>query len=301
MSRTWRDLREEARGELERAGSLNAANEARWIIEQASGLRGSDLAAGEHEVAPAVAAARVAAMTHRRIGGEPLQYVLGEWSFRGIELFVDARVLIPRPETELTAQVAIYEAVAAGARRGRNDAWTGAREEFIVVDLGTGSGALAIALATELPDAEVWATDISADALGVARANVAGNAGAATRIRLAEGDLFAALPEPLRGHVRLVVSNPPYIAAHEVDDLPAEVAAYEPLPALVSGPTGMEAIERIIADAASWLAPNGALVVELAPHQAEAAVQLAGDAGFVSSAVKQDLAGRDRVLVARVQ
>jgi release factor glutamine methyltransferase len=301
VSRTWRDLREEARGDLERASSPNAANEARWIIEQASGLRGSDLAAGEHEIAPAVAATKVTTMTRRRIDGEPLQYVLGEWSFRGIELFVDPRVLIPRPETELTAQVAIDEAVAAGARRGRNDAWTGAHDEFIVVDLGTGSGALAIALAAELPDAEVWATDISTDALAVARANVAGNAGAATRIRLGEGDLFTALPDQLRGHVRLVVSNPPYVAEYEVDALPTEVVAYEPLQALVSGPTGMEVIERIIAEAASWLAPDGALVVELAPHQAEGALELAGDAGFASSAVKHDLAGRERVLVARVQ
>jgi release factor glutamine methyltransferase len=296
---TWKELRAHAEREL--AGLDTAANEARWIVEQASGLRGGDLVAEQHEVAPTMAAARVDSMIQRRSAGEPLQYVLGEWSFRGIDLFVDPRVLIPRPETEVTAQVAIDEAAAAGARRGRHDAWSGAQGEFIVVDLGTGSGALAISLAAELPDAEVWATDADADALAVARANAAGHAGAATRIRLVEGDWFEALPEQLRGHVRVVVSNPPYVAMHEVDDLPTEVVAFEPHRALVSGPTGMEAIERIITDAPGWLASTGSLVVEIAPHQADAATKLAGDRGFRAARVQRDLAGRERVLVARVQ
>ena len=298
---TWRELREHAEHQLGLAGLDTAANEARWIVEQASGLRGGELVADERAVAPTMAETQVETMIRRRTAGEPLQYVLGEWSFRGIDLYVDPRVLIPRPETEVTAQVAIDEAVAAGARRGRHDAWSGAREEFIVVDLGTGSGALAIALAAELPDAEVWATDSDADALAVARANAAGHAGAATRIRLSEGDWFEALPEQLRGHVRVVVSNPPYVALHEVDGLPTEVVAFEPHTALVSGPTGMEAIERIITDALGWLSPTGSLVVEIAPHQADAAAKLARSGGFRSASVQHDLAGRERVLVARVQ
>lgn len=293
-ARTWRELGEDAR----RSGV--PAQEARWIIEQASGLRGAEFVAAELEDASSLAARRVDEMVARRLAGEPLQYVLGEWSFRGLDLMVDSRVLIPRPETEITAQVAIDEASAAGARRGGHDAWTGAREEFTVVDLGTGSGALALALATELPDAEVWATDISADALAVARANVAGTGGAATRIRVVEGDWFAALPAQLRGHVDLVVTNPPYVAAHEIAELPSEVAEYEPHAALVAGPTGLEAIERIVGDATEWLALNGRVVVEIAPHQSEAVTQLAIDVGF-DAVVRQDLTGKDRVLVLRVR
>jgi release factor glutamine methyltransferase len=297
---SWQELTERARAELENAGRPNAENEARWIVEQASGLRGAELVAAEHESATSLATRRVQEMLRRRISGEPLQYVLGEWSFRGIDLFVDPRVLIPRPETEMTAQVAIDEASAAGARRGGHDTWVGAREDFTVVDLGTGSGALAIALASELPDAEVWATDSSADALAVARANVAGTAGAATRIRLVEGDWFAALPTQLHGHVDLVVSNPPYVAVHEVADLPPEVTSYEPHAALVSGPTGLEAIERILGDAGEWLSVNGRLVIEIAPHQSDQATAFAEGRGFRAE-VRRDLAGRDRVLTARLR
>lgn len=293
-ARSWRELGEDA----QRSGL--PAQEARWIVEQASGLRGAEFVSAELEDASSLAARRVDEMVARRLAGEPLQYVLGEWSFRGIDLFVDSRVLIPRPETEMTAQVAIEEASAAGARRGGHDAWTGAREEFTVVDLGTGSGALALALTAELPDAEVWATDISTDALAVARANVAGTGGAATRIRVVEGDWFAALPAQLRGHVDLVVTNPPYVAAHELAELPPEVAEYEPHAALVAGSTGLEAIERIIGDATEWLALNGRLVVEIAPHQTERAVGVARTLGFHAD-VRRDLAGRERVLVLRIQ
>ena len=133
-------------------------------------------------------------MVERRLRGEPLQYVLGSWSFRNLDLFVDPRVLIPRPETEITAQIAIDEAVKRGARHGTRDAWTGTDTTFTVADLGTGSGAIALSLVTELADAEVWATDASADALAVARANLAGTGSAAARVRVAHGDWFDALP-----------------------------------------------------------------------------------------------------------
>jgi release factor glutamine methyltransferase len=200
----------------------------------------------------------------------------------------------------VTAKVAIESAAALGARRARQDPWAGAHTEFTVVDLGTGSGAIALALAAELPDAEVWATDVSEDALAVARANVAGAGSVATRIRLAHGDWFGALPDHLRGRVRIVVANPPYIAAREVASLPPEVADHEPRLALVSGPTGLEAIERIAREAPAWLERDGVLVVEIAPHQSEAAIEIAQTAGFAQARVERDLAARDRVLVARV-
>jgi release factor glutamine methyltransferase len=238
-------------------------------------------------------------MLDRRAAGEPLQDVLGRWQFLDLELFVDRRVLIPRPETEIVAQVAIEEAVRFGGRRGPSDPWT-VDTAYVVADLGTGSGALALALATELPDAEVWATDVSEDALAVARANLAGIGSAATRVRLASGTWFAALPGELRGRLRVIVSNPPYIAESEVVDLPREVAEWEPRGALVSGATGLEAIEHLLAEAPQWLDPaGGAIVIELAPHQAASAHDRARAAGFTEVAVQPDLTGRDRVLVAR--
>jgi release factor glutamine methyltransferase len=235
----------------------------------------------------------------RRAGGEPLQYVLGRWQFLELDLLVDRRVLVPRPETEVVATTAIDEAVRLGLRRGRGDPWV-SDTEYPVADLGTGSGALALWLARELPDAEVWATDVSADALAVARANLAGIGVVATRVRLAEGSWFAALPADLRGRLRMVVSNPPYLAEHEVAHLPAVVVDWEPRGALVSGPSGLEAIDEIVEHAFDWLHPEGgALVVELAPHQAERAATSARERGFTAVEVVTDLVGRPRVLVAR--
>jgi release factor glutamine methyltransferase len=169
----------------------------------------------------------------------------------------------------------------------------------LAADLGTGSGAIALTLAAERwPDIEVWATDVSADALAVARANLAGLGRRAAVVRLAEGSWFGALPDDLRGRLHLVVSNPPYVAAS--DPLPAEVADWEPAGALVAGPTGLESIERILADAPGWLVGDGALVLEIGETQGDAVVALARAAGFSDVAVHPDLAGRPRALVARL-
>ena len=167
----------------------------------------------------------VEGMVDRRRRGEPLQYVLGIWSFRRLELVVDRRVLIPRPETETVVDVALAELRLLGVGQP------------LVVDLGTGSGAIAISVALEVPAARVWGTDRSEDALAVARANLSGMGGrVAPRVRLAAGDWFEALPDELRGRVDLVVANPPYVGDDEV--LPAEVADWEPAGALFAGPTG---------------------------------------------------------------
>lgn len=279
-------------------------NEARWLVERASGYQGAELVAAEGEPAPERAQLHLAAMLARRAAGEPLQYVLGVWSFRGRDLLVDSRVLIPRPETEVTAEVAIEEMQRLGAGRKplrRRSSLDETDAQFLVADLGTGSGAVALALAVELRDAQVWATDISAEALAVARANLAGAGQPAARVRLAEGDWFDALPPELRGRLRVIVTNPPYVAEHELAELPREVADYEPVRALISGPTGLEAIDAVVDAAPEWLEPGtGALVCELAPHQADAAVERARAAGFAEAFVRLDLAGRARVLVARI-
>jgi release factor glutamine methyltransferase len=150
-----------------------------------------------------------------------------------------------------------------------------------------------------VPRARVWGTDRSPEALAVARANLAGlGSRIATRVRLVTGDWFHALPAEMRGRVDLVVCNPPYVAADEA--LPAEVADWEPADALVAGPTGLEDVARIVAEAPTWLRRPGALVVEIAPHQAEEATALTRRAGFDDVAVRPDLAGRPRALVGRV-
>jgi release factor glutamine methyltransferase len=298
---TWAELRVHAEMRLRDARAPRPDVEARWMVERVSGYDGAELVTNEQETATAPAAQHLDDMLERRAAGEPLQYVLGRWDFLDLDLLVDRRVLVPRPETEVVARVAIEEAVRLGHRRGGHDGWLAAQTLYAVADLGTGSGAIALALATELPDAEVWATDASENALAVARANVAGVGSAATRVRLRSGSWFAALPTELRGRFTLIVSNPPYVAEHEMAGLPRDVADWEPRVALVSGPTGLEAIEEIVAAAPEWLDPAGAaLVVELAPHQAEAALELARKAGFADAHVARDLAGGDRVLVARV-
>jgi release factor glutamine methyltransferase len=269
-------------------------------VEEASGYDGVELLLGEHEPATAPAAVHLDEMVARRVAGEPVQYVIGRWEFLGHDLFVDRRVLVPRPETEVVAELALEEVGRLGERRGRNEPWKGAATSFAVADLGTGSGALAIVLAAELPDAEVWATDVNADALAVARANVAGAGSVSARIRIAHGAWCDALPGTLRGSLRLIVSNPPYIAEGEMAELPREIVDWEPRDALVSGPTGTEALEVIIDSARAWLDPSaGALVTELAPHQAGSMRERALAAGFRDVMIRPDLTGRDRVLIAR--
>jgi release factor glutamine methyltransferase len=281
----WQTLLDDGADRLAGAGIDNAEQEARWLVQRASGLEGADLIVGLEEPAALGDATFFYDMLERRLRGEPLQYVLGSWGFRVLDLRVDNRVLIPRPETEALTQMALEECRRLDARRA--------------VDLGTGSGAIALALAVEWTGIEVWATDISPDALAVAETNVAALGRIGGAVRLAQGSWYDALPAELGGAIDVIVSNPPYVAEFEVEDLPDEVRAWEPLDALVSGPTGLEAIERIVADARLWLAQPGSLVVEIAPHQAVEAGAMARAAGFGSAAVWPDLTGRDRILLAR--
>jgi release factor glutamine methyltransferase len=277
----WRQLREESVERLRAAGIADAEQELRWIVERASGRAPSAQAVDLDDPVTEREVRFVDEMVARRATGEPLQYVLGRWGFRTLDLFVDSRVLIPRPETEVVAGLAI-DALPPGG---------------LLVDLGTGSGAIALSAAAERwPDLEVWATDASADALAVARANLAGLGRRAGVVRLAAGDWYGALPDDLRGRVDVVVSNPPYVAAP--DELPSEVADWEPSAALVPGPTGLEAIEVIVAGAPAWLAPGGILVVEIGETQGDAARALADEAGLAAARIEPDLAGRPRALVA---
>jgi release factor glutamine methyltransferase len=277
---TWRDLQRLAQADM-------AGREAWFVLERASGLDRAGLVGRLDDPVPARTVAFAEGMIERRRRGEPLQYVLGLWSFRRMELVVDRRVLIPRPETESVVEVALAELALLDVERP------------LVVDLGTGSGAIALSVALEVPRARVWGTDRSTDALAVARANLAGTGGSvAPRVRLVAGDWFDALPGELRGQVDLIVSNPPYVGDAEV--LPPEVADWEPAGALFAGPTGLEAVAEILKGAPAWLSRPGAVVIEVAPHQAEAAMVLARAAGFTGVDVRPDLAGRLRALVGRL-
>ncbi len=288
----WGVLADMTARRLEAAGIDNAAAEARWMVEVASGMHTGGLAA-EHDLPATVGGVkRVESMVDRRRAGEPLQYVLGEWSFRTLDLMVDPRVLIPRPETEQVVQRALDELAKLCP--------PGSGRAPVVVDLGTGSGAIALSVAAERSDAVVVATDVSGDALAVAAANLAGLGTAGGGVTLVSGSWFGALEANhahLAGSVDLVISNPPYIADHE--QLPAEVINHEPVGALVSGPTGTEAVDEIVGGAGEWLRVGGVLVVEIAPHQADHVVSLAGRVGFDGAHVADDLAGRARTLVAR--
>lgn len=278
---TWAELLADS------STALGDAREARWICEQAGGFSAAEFAASRDEAVRTSMAVAVHAMVRRRCEGEPLQYVLGAWGFRLLDLLVDRRVLIPRPETEVVAGVAIDLVRAAGP---------GAT----AVDLGTGSGAIGLSIARELHPVSVRTvlTDASPDALDVARANLAGLGRAGQGVEVREGSWWSALPDDLRGSVDVAVSNPPYVAEGdpEVDE---SVRAWEPHAALYSDADGLGAIREIIAGAAAWLAPRGWLVLEIGWTQGGAVADLMRAGGLVEVEIRPDLAGHDRVALGR--
>jgi release factor glutamine methyltransferase len=213
----------------------------------------------------------------QRCDGTPVQHLTGDQPFRGITLEVRPGVFVPRPETELLVEHALAEVRE--------------REDPVVVDAGTGTGAVALAVKDERPDARVFATDLSAEAVELSRAN-------AVRLGLAvtvlEGDLLEPLPVALRGLVDVVVSNPPYIPAEDLEGLPAEVRA-DPVLALVGG---NDVYERLGAQALRWLRRGGALAVEIDARLGDHVVGALSGA-FAEVRVEPDLTGRDRVVLAR--
>ena len=282
---SWRQLWDETAG-------VTGRPHARWLCEEASGAFGDEFltvleaAVGERSMA------HLDAMLQRLRAGEPLQYVLGHWSFRHLDLLVDTRVLIPRPETELVAQTAI------DLVRSSVSHWP--ERPISVADLGTGSGAIGLSLAFELPRGlvDVWLTDVSHDALDVARANTAGLGMAGASVQFGQGEWFAALPGALKGVLGLVVSNPPYIAQ---DDSAVETSVrdWEPALALYAGDNGLADVHTIATGAAVWLRPGGWLVLEIGSGQGTAVADLLVGAGFVDVEIRPDLAGHDRIGIAR--
>jgi release factor glutamine methyltransferase len=238
------------------------------------------LAHGE-DALPETAIPQLAEWVERRSFGEPMQYILGETEFYGLSLRVTRDVLIPRPETELVVEKAL---ASAGAFHGPR-----------IVDVGTGSGAIAIALAHTLAKAAVTATDISGDALTLARENANQN-GVQERVRFFAGDLLA----PVAGEqFEIVVSNPPYVASADRDSLAVEVRDYEPAQALFAGEDGLAIYRRLIPAAHAVLVPGGWIVLEIGYGQEAGVRALLHEAGFETIEVAADLQGIPRVALAR--
>lgn len=276
----WRELWAETAAEV-------GMPHARWLCETACGLDGDEFLAELDSPATQRMVAHLDAMLVRLRAGEPLQYVLGHWAFRRLDLMVDRRVLIPRPETEEVVEVAL--------RLARD-----LPRPLVCADLGTGSGAIGLSLAAELPldGVTVWLTDVSADALDVARANTAGIGRAAANVRVAEGWWFDALPGELRGAMGLVVANPPYVASGDAE-VEAVVRDWEPHGALFAGEDGLDAIREIAHAAPQWLAPGGWLVLEIGHLQGSSVHRILSGEGMTDVEVLADAAGRDRIAYAQ--
>ncbi len=260
-------------GELRAAGVPTPELDAGLLLAEALGVERATLIADPDRPLGESQLRRFEELLARRRAREPVAYILGRKAFRHIDLSVDQRVLIPRPETELLVELALE--LPPGAR---------------VADVGTGSGAVALALAHERPDLELIATDRDAGALAVARAN-AGRLGIA--LELVEADLLVGVAGPFDA----VLCNPPYVTEHEWPQLVPEIVRYEPPQALLGGPDGLDVIRRLVSGAAAASART--LAIEVGQGQADAVAALMRAAGFARAERHRDLAGIERVVVGR--
>lgn len=278
--RTFEDLLSEGIGRLAAAGVPTPEVDAEWLLRHVTGLSHSGLVLRRPEVAPAGAAAEYEALIARREQREPLQLLLGTVGFRYLELEVRPGVFIPRPETEVLAGEAVARVPAGGT----------------VVEPCTGTGAIACAVALEAEASTVVATDISPAAVDLARAN-ARRTGAGVTVEL--GDLLDGIDEALRGTVDVLVCNPPYLSPSDLAGRDPEVVDWDPVEALVSGPTGHEVTDRLIAAAPLWLRTGGWLLLEIDSARAAEVAARAAAGGLVQVDVVKDLTGADRIVRAR--
>ena len=262
---------------LRAAGVEDPRLDAEVLLAEAAGVQRAALVASPEAELPPPAGRRFGEMVRRRLRREPVAYILGRRGFRNLELAVDRRVLVPRPETELLVELALE-------RRPRT-----------VLDVGTGSGAIALAVADELPGCEVLATDTSAEALAVARAN-AERLGLADRTRFLPGSLPDADQVP-EGGFDLLLANLPYVAERDWPALQPEVTQWEPREALRAGPDGLDAYRTLLRSVRSTSAEFGAVGLEVGEGQAGAVAELVRGAGFGSVEVRRDLAGIERLVI----
>lgn len=280
---TVRDRLDDAAARLAGAGLEAPRVDAEWLLAAALGVSRGRLRAAVDQSMGEETAERYEAWVRRRVRREPLQHILGTQAFRDLTVRVGPEVLVPRPETELLVSWALDLLPAPGASP-------------LVLDVGTGSGCIACALASERPDARVVASDISPAAAAVARDNVAA-LGLSDRVTVSVSDLFSALP-PMSAD--LIVSNPPYIPASAIDTLTPEITDHEPRAALDGGPDGLRVIRRLMSEAPRWLKPGAPLVLEtFGDEQAGEVMKLMCGAGFTDVMTRRDLAGVTRFVSGR--
>jgi release factor glutamine methyltransferase len=277
-------LLREGLGRLQAASLQTARQDAEWLLAAVLGLARFDLYLEPARPVTAGQCRRYRALLQRRADHEPLQHLLGFEEFRGLRLGVTPDVLVPRPETEGLVEWA--EALLAPLARP------------VVADVGTGSGAIACALAMARPDAEVLAIDASLPALAVATANVR-RLGLSGQVRLVAGDLLGPLAS-VAGSVDMIVANLPYLPSALIQDLPREVAAFEPRLALDGGADGLGVVRRLVAAAPATLRPGGALLMEIGEEQAREVLGLMSGAGFEGIETRLDLRGVERYMAGRI-
>jgi len=275
-----------ARQSLVQAGVSNGAQEAVWLLEHALGLRSHQLVSQTDRLVSPDVRDRIEALVARRVAREPLQYLLGTQEFCGLEFSVSPAVLIPRPETELLIQYIVGHVHALS--------------EATIVDVGTGSGCVAITLAARLKGRRILAIDRSPEALGVAQRNAVRHA-VRDRIEWLEGDLLAPLRErQVADTIDVIVSNPPYISESDWAGLEPEVRVFEPRMALIGGTQGTEFHERLLRESREFLAPGGLLIMEIGVGQAATVRQFAEQiGGYTALRIIKDAAGIERVVMAQ--
>ena len=281
--KSFRDVLLEGARCLRVAGVESARLDAEVLLSQLLGIDKAELFLNLDAALKSEDETRFRELLLRRARQEPVAYITGRKEFWSLDFVVTPDVLIPRPETELVVEVALEH-----ARR------CSGRSQLQILDLGTGSGAIAISLAKELPQAKMAAVDVSAPALRVAQRNSERH-GVANRIHFLGGDLF----EYVDGEFDLIVSNPPYVRRGELSSLPAEIREWEPLTALDGGIDGLDCYRRITAEAHQHLVPGGGIILEIAADRGKAVADLLSRAGCrTTSLLYQDYAGRDRVIAA---
>jgi release factor glutamine methyltransferase len=274
----------EAQRLLEQAGIESAGQEAFWIVEHVLRLPIHYVVTDRDRLLSHVELAVTKGMVERRVGREPLQYILGTQEFCGLEFHVNPAVLIPRPETELLVE---YVAQRIPAER-----------QATIVDVCTGSGCIAVAIARLRPCARMFGTDLSTPSLDIARHNATRHA-VGEHITWLEGDLLGPLAnQELEGRIDVIVSNPPYIAEADWATLQPEVRLFEPRRALVAGPQGTELHERLLQESGRYLSPGGALIMEIGAGQARALRRIVGQIpGYRFHRLVYDAAGLERVVI----